>query len=121
MGTEFAGGDVVEGAEAAGELGVGQPALAVELAKMVRGGALTFQRIAFHTSQDEVAVGIASVLRAQNDVIEALLARAGPPKAIKTHITLAGADGGAQPCVLEKIEFFRINCGGLRSGVLSIC
>ena len=44
---EFAGGEVVEGAEAAGELSVGQAALAVELAEMIRGRPFAFQRVAF--------------------------------------------------------------------------
>ena len=70
---EFPGGEVVERAEAAGELGVGQAALAKEPAEMVRGGAFAFQRIAFHACQDEIAVGIASVLRARHNVIEATL------------------------------------------------
>ena len=65
--TEFADGEVVEGAEAAGELGVGQAALAVELAKMIRGGVFAFQRIALHACQDEVAVGIALELDTADD------------------------------------------------------
>ena len=84
MRAEFAGGEVVEGAEAAGELSVGQAALALELAEMIRGRPFAFQRVAFHTSQDEVAVGIASVLRAGDDVIDAALAGAGPSETIKT-------------------------------------
>lgn len=108
---EFAGGEVVEGAEAAGELSIGQAALAVELAEMIRGGAFAFQRIAFHTRQDEVAVGIAPIFRARHDVIEAPLAGVGPSETIKTPAMLPRVDGWAQPCILEKIHFFQIALG----------
>lgn len=108
---ELAGGEVVEGTEAAGELGVGQAALAVELAQMIRGGAFAFQRVAFHTSQHQVAIGIASVLRARHNVIEATLAGAGPSQAIKTQTTLPRVNGPAPRGVLEEIQLFEVGRG----------
>lgn len=56
---EFAGGEGVEGAEAAVEFGVGQAALAIEAAKKILGAGFTFGGIAFDAGGDEVAVGIA--------------------------------------------------------------
>ena len=53
---EFAGGEVVEGAKASGELNVGQAAFAIEPAEMICGGAFAFQRNAFHTTTDTVNV-----------------------------------------------------------------
>ena len=117
---EFAGGQGIEGAKAVGKLAGGQAAVAVELAEMIRSGAFAFQRIAFHACHDEVAVGIAPVLGAGDDVIEALLACDGPAEAIETHIALSGADGWAQPCVLEKIQFFQVDRGGPRSRIVRL-
>src|SRR5260370_8066290 len=53
---ELAGG---EGAEAGGEFGGGQAALAVEAAEKIGDGGFPFLRVAFHAAGDQVAVGIA--------------------------------------------------------------
>ena len=55
---ELAGGEGVESAETAVELGVGEPALTVERAKKIRSAAFTFPRVAIHTAGDEVTVGV---------------------------------------------------------------
>jgi len=60
--TEFAGGEGVEGAEAVGEFGGGQAALAVEPAEKILSEAVSFQRVALETTRDEVAVGIANCI-----------------------------------------------------------
>src|SRR5689334_13479216 len=87
---------------------------------MIRGGTFTFPRVALHTTRDEVAVGIAPLLRARHDVIEAQLAGAGPAQAIKTHAALAGVNGLPQRWVLEEIQFFQIDSSGLRCSIASL-
>ena len=57
--TEFAGGEVVEGAKASGEFCGVQVALAVEAAEKIIGRLFSFLRIAFDAARDQVAVGIA--------------------------------------------------------------
>lgn len=47
---EFAGGEVVEGAEAFVEFGGGEAAVAVEGAEIVRGGVLFLGGVALHAS-----------------------------------------------------------------------
>jgi hypothetical protein len=56
---EFAGGEGVEGAEAGGEFGGGEAALAVEAAEKIVGRLFSFPGVAFHAAGDQVAVGIA--------------------------------------------------------------
>ncbi len=65
---EFAGGEVVEGAQAGGEFGGVQVALAVEAAEKIVGGPFSFLRIAFYATRDQVAVGIAPRPRPWHDV-----------------------------------------------------
>jgi hypothetical protein len=62
---ELAGGKGIEGAEAGGEFGGAQTALAVEPAEKVRSRALPLLPIAFQTAGDEIAVGIAPQLDAR--------------------------------------------------------
>jgi len=112
---EFAGSEGVEGAEAGGDLLVGQAVFAVEPAKKICGGAVALLRIAFQTRRDEVAVGVAPCGHARHDVIDALLARAGPAEAIKTEAALAGADGLAQRRHLPKIHIFQAGGRGVPS------
>jgi hypothetical protein len=61
---ELAGGEGVEGAEAASEFGIAQPALTVKPSQKVDGGAFSFLGIAFQTTRDQVPVGIAAELDA---------------------------------------------------------
>lgn len=57
---QLAGSEGVEGAEAAGEFGGGQLAFTEERAEKVVGAALPFPGIAFQTTRDNIAVGIAA-------------------------------------------------------------
>src|SRR6267142_6907173 len=57
---ELAGGEVVDGAEAGGEFGGSQVAVAIEAAEKILGRLFAFLRVAFHATGDEVAVGIAA-------------------------------------------------------------
>src|SRR5258708_28373782 len=67
---ELAGGEGVEGAEAGGEFGVGQAALAVEPAEEIwRGGSSLFG-VAIQTAGDEGAVGVAPRLHARDHLVE---------------------------------------------------
>src|SRR5690348_184120 len=111
---EFAGGEVVEGAEAVGELGVGQAALAVELAEMIRGGAFAFHCVALRTTTDKIAVGIWPRLRLWHHVIQALHAPVDLPQAIETVATVARVNGPAQLAQVEKIYLFEARGRRLR-------
>jgi len=69
---EFAGGEGVEGAEAGGEFGGIQVALAVEPAEKIIGRLLSFLRVAFYATRNQVAVGIAPQPRPRHDVVQGL-------------------------------------------------
>jgi hypothetical protein len=86
---ELAGGEGVEGAEAGGEFGSGEAALAVEAAEKIGGGGFPFLRVAFHATGDQVAVGIAPRARLRHDVVQALDRRRGAAQAIEALVALA--------------------------------
>src|SRR5712664_1712820 len=109
---ELAGGEGVEGAETGVEFGGGQAALAVEPAEKVGGGTLAFERIAFETGRNQVAIGVVPGADAGHDVVEALDARVGAAQTIKTMAAFAEVDGLAQGAGLEEVELFQV--GGLR-------
>jgi hypothetical protein len=90
---EFAGGEIIEGAEAAGELVGAQAALAVERAHKFHGVALGLQGVAIQTARDEVAVGIAAEVGLRNDVVEAPSVVGDPPRTIEAAAALAFVDG----------------------------
>jgi hypothetical protein len=60
---ELAGGEGVEGAEAAGEFGGVQVALGVKPVEKIVRWLLPFLRVAFDATRDQVVVGIAPQLR----------------------------------------------------------
>src|SRR5260370_8841321 len=68
---ELAGGQIVQGAEAAAELVGAQAAVAVERTYKLDGVAVGLQRVAIQTTRDEVAVGIAAEAGLRDDVVEA--------------------------------------------------
>jgi hypothetical protein len=63
-GAEFSGGQIIQGAEAAAELGVAQAVLAIERSEKLFGGVFPLLRVEIHAARDEVAVGVAARLRA---------------------------------------------------------
>jgi hypothetical protein len=69
---EFAGGEGVEGAEAGGEFGGGQAALAVEAVEKILRRLFSFLRVAFYATRDQVAVGIAPQPHPRHDVVQGL-------------------------------------------------
>src|SRR6266404_4843475 len=77
---KLARGEGGEGAEADGEFGGGQAALAVEAAEKIVGGLFPFLGVAFHAARDQVAVGIASQVRLLLEVVDALHRLRAPPK-----------------------------------------
>jgi hypothetical protein len=105
---ELAGGEVIEGAEAAAEFGVAQAAVAVEGAYKLDGVALRLIGIAIETAGDEVAVGIAAEVCLRDDVIEAPSMGDEPAETIEASAALAGVHGAAERLGLEEI--------GLREG-----
>ncbi len=90
---ELAGGEVIEGAEAAAQLDVAQAAVAVERAYKLDGVALGLIGIAIETAGDEVAVGIAAEVRLRDDVVEAPSMGDEPAETIEAAAALAGVDG----------------------------
>jgi len=90
---ELAGGEGVEGAEAGGEFGVGEAAVAEEPAEEVFGGGLPLFRVAITTAGNEVAVGIAPRLGLRDDMVD------GPYEDVK-------AEGGAGVRQLGNISKF---------------
>jgi hypothetical protein len=100
---ELAGGEGVEGAEAGGEFGVGQAAVAVEPAEEISGGAIPFLGVALQTAGDEVAIGIAAEGDAWDNVIEATNQRGKPTQAIETASAFSHMDGVAQSPVLQEV------------------
>jgi hypothetical protein len=109
---ELAGGESVEGAETGAEVGEGEATLAVEPAEKIGGRTLAFERIAFETAGNQVAIGVVPGAGAGHDVVEALDARVGAAQTIKTMAAFAEVDGLAQGASLEEVEVFEI--GGLR-------
>jgi hypothetical protein len=114
---ELAGGEGVEGAETGVELGGGDAALAVEPAKKMSGGTLSFERITFEAGGNQVAIGVAPGADAGHDVVEALDARVGAAQTIKTMAAFTEVDGLAEGAGLEEVEFFQVGgCRAVASG-----
>jgi hypothetical protein len=67
---EFTGDEGVQSAEAGGELGVGQAALAMERPEKIRGGEIAFVDVACLTAGNEIAAGIVPELCTWDDMIE---------------------------------------------------
>src|SRR5258708_3730931 len=109
---ELAGSEGVEGAKAGVEFGGGQAALAVEPAEKIGGGTLAFERIAFETGRNQVAIGVVPGAGAGHDVVEALDARVGAAQTIKTMAAFGEVDGLAQGAGLEEVELSQV--GGWR-------
>src|SRR5260370_475454 len=109
---ELGRGEGGGGAGAGVEFGGGQAALAVEPAEKIGGGTLSFERIAFETGRNQVAIGVVPGPGAGHDVVEALDARVGAAQTIKTMAAFAEVDGQAQGAGLEEVELFQV--GGLR-------
>jgi hypothetical protein len=108
---ELAGGESVEGAETGVEFGGGEGALTVEPAEKIGGGTPAFERIAFETRGNQVAIGVAPGPDAGHDVVEALDARVGAAQTIEAMAAFAEVDGLAEGAGLEEVEVFQV--GGL--------
>src|SRR5712664_1561452 len=106
---KLARGEGVEGAEADGEFGGGQAALAVEAAEKIVGGLFPFLGVAFHGARDQVAVGIASQVRPWHDVVQALHRWRGPAQTIEALAALARVDGLSQRLAVQKVRFLEIH------------
>jgi hypothetical protein len=104
--TELAGG---EGAEAGGEFGVGQAALAVEPAEKIASRAIAFLGVALETAGDEVAVGIAAQEDARDNMVDTATRRRNSAQAIKATAAFARMDGMAQRLIFREIHFVGVN------------
>jgi len=100
---ELAGGEGIEGAEAAAELVGAQAAVAVERAYKLDGVTLGLIGVAIETARDEVAVGIVAEVCLRDDVVEAASMGDEPAQTIEAAATLAGVHGAAERLGLEEI------------------
>ena len=106
---EFAGGEGVEAAEGGLEFGGGQAAITVERAEKVGGGLFSFLGIAFEAGGNQVAAGVAAVLDAGLNVVEALGVRVGAAQAVETVAAFAEVDGVAKGAGFEEVQFFEVD------------
>jgi len=106
---ELAGGEVIEGAEAGGQLVKAQAAVAVERAYKLDGVALRLVGVAIQTARDEVAVGIAAEACLRDDVVEAPPAVGDPPRTIEAAAALAFVDGLAQDLLFQEIRLLDVD------------
>src|SRR5216683_7750947 len=106
---ELASGEVFQGAEAGGEFGGVQLALAVEAAEKIAGGLFPFLRVAFDATRDQVAVGIAPHLHPRHDVVQTLDRGRGPAQTVEALAAFPRVDGLAQRRVLQKVGILDIN------------
>jgi hypothetical protein len=105
---EFAGGEGVHGAEAAGKLGVGQEALAMEPPKKIGGGEVAFLDVAFLAAGNEVAAGIVAELGTGDDVIEAASKGGKAAETIKATAAFSRMDGAAQSGMFQEVQIIEI-------------
>ncbi len=108
---ELAGGEGVEGAEAASEFAFGQLAFAEERAEKVLGAAGAFLGVAFAAAGDEVAVRIVARVCARDDVVDALHGRGEHAQTIETAPGLAGMDGVTQGIGAQEVLLFEVDTG----------
>ncbi len=113
---ELAGGEVVQGTEAAGQLIEAQAALAVEPAQKLLGGALRLVGVAIEAARDEVAEGIAAEVRLRDDVVEAPSLGNEPAQTIEAAAAFAGVDGAAERTGLEEIGLREAGTAGSSGG-----
>jgi len=107
---ELAGGQIVQGAEAAAELVGAQAAVAVERTYKLDGVAVGLQRVAIQTTRDEVAVGIATEAGLRDDVVEAPSLGNEAAQTIEAMAALAGVDGVAARLNLEEVDLPEAGC-----------
>jgi len=100
---ELAGGEVIEGAETAGEFVGAQAAVTIKRAYKLDGGKLGLIGVAIQTARDEVVVGIAAEVCLRNHVVEAPPLRDEPAQTIEATAALAGVHGAAERTGLEEI------------------
>jgi len=106
---ELAGGEIVQGAEAATQLGVAQAPLAVERAYMLLGRALSFLRVAIQTARHQVSIGILSQLRSRYNMVEAPPVVGDPPRTIEAAAPLAFVEGPAQDLLFQEIRLLDVD------------
>jgi hypothetical protein len=116
---ELAGGQGVEGAEAASKFELGQFAFAEERAEKVVGAALAFLGVAFPTARDQVAVRIVARLRARHDMVETPRRWRVPLQTIETTPALTRMDGLTQGIGAQEVLLFQVDNDN-RRGVLAL-
>jgi hypothetical protein len=104
---EFATSKGFEDAAAVGELGRVQASLTEEFAQQIPGVAIRFLGITIRAAGDEIAVGVAAVFDARDDVVEGERARAQKTQAIKTTVPFPAKNGSAVIPAVQKVHGFQ--------------
>ena len=111
-GAELAGGESIEGAEAACQFCGGDAAPAAKGAEKIIGGGFAFQGVALSAAGNEVAVRIVSPAGLRDDVIEAAGARDELGQTVEAEAAVARMNGFAASFGQEEIHLVDIGGAG---------
>ena len=103
---ELAGGEVFHGAKACVEFASSQAPLALENAEKMRSRHVAFECVAFDTTGNQVAVGIASEAHAWHDVVDASRVRGSAAEAVKADAVFAIVNSFAERQATPEIRGF---------------
>jgi hypothetical protein len=112
IGPELAGGEVFQGAEAAGKFVGGQAALAAEGAQKIFSGGFAFLRVATGAAGNEVAVRILASAGLRDDMVETAGAWGELGQAIETEAAVAHMNGLAAGFRQEEIRLLEAGGAG---------
>lgn len=101
---ELSGSEGREGAQAAGEFGISETALAVKETEKVFAGAFAFLGVAFDAGRDEVAMGVAAAVNARDNVIEAPRAGREATETVEAQAALTRMDEFAKRPHFEEVD-----------------
>src|SRR5229473_6912916 len=103
---ELAGGEIFQGAKASIKFRGRQPPQAVESAQKVPGRTVGLARVAFETTGNQVAVGIASEAHAWHNVVEAVHVSGSAAEAVKASAAFPIVNGFAERPGFQEIPGF---------------
>jgi hypothetical protein len=118
---ELAGGEVIEGAEAATQVDSAQAALPIQPAHMLLGRALPFLRVAIQTARHQVSMGILSQLRSRHDVVEAPPVLSDPPRTIEAAPALIACELAGEGHATRRLARIRVCPPGRIAGFTGWC
>jgi hypothetical protein len=111
-GAEVAGGEGVQGAQAAFEFGRGDAALAEEAAQKIFGGHFSLAGVAFDAAGNEITVGIAASAGQRDDMIEGAAATDEAPETIKTTAAFALVKSVTPAADLQEVQLLKVGGAG---------